>query len=114
MGLLGGDSDVPRSVLDSCRVRWGVVESVDGETAQVRSRPLTYECGALGLGSERAETARWSHGRHAFVDGPQPGDPVSLHWDWICDRLTDADVATLADRTERQLTSTNRWLARYR
>ncbi len=36
VGLLGSAGDVPRSVLDSCRVRWGTVVSVDGESAVVR------------------------------------------------------------------------------
>lgn len=111
VGLLGSDSDVPQSVLETCRVRWGVVHAVGSETAAVRSRPLTYADGLLALGDERVEAVRWSQGRYAFVDGLQAGDQVSLHWDWICDRLTDDDVAALADRTERQLASTNDWLA---
>ena len=32
--MLGGSSDVPRSVLDSCRIRWGTVVGVDGETGR--------------------------------------------------------------------------------
>jgi hypothetical protein len=112
VGLLGGGSDVPRSVLDSCRVRWGRVEALDGETAEVRSQPLTWDGTALGLGDERLETVRWSQGRHAFVPGLGRGDLVSMHWDWVCDRLDDGQLATLADRTQRQLTSTNVWLAR--
>ena len=110
VGLLGSGSDVPRSVLDSCRVRWGSVEAVDGETAVVRSRPLTWDGTTLGLGPDRAQTVQWAQGRHAFVDGLRPGDQVSLHWDWVCDRLSDDERAALADRTARQLASTNAWL----
>ncbi|MBA2508439.1 MAG: hypothetical protein H0V32_07030 [Nocardioidaceae bacterium] len=111
VGLLGPGSDVPRSVLDSCRVRWGTVESVGDEKARVVSRPLTWDGTSLGLGAERAETCRWTRGRHAFVRELKPGHQVALHWDWICDRLDDPSVAELTDRTQRQLTSTNAWLA---
>lgn len=111
VGLLGSDSDVPRSVLESCRVRWGTVESVDGESAGVRSRPLTWDGTKLGLGAERVETCRWTQGQHAFVRELRPGDQVSLHWDWVCDRLDDYQMAELSDRTQRQLDSTNTWLA---
>ena len=111
VGLLGGRSDVPRAVLDSCRIRWGTVETLDGERADVRSRPLTWDGSVLGLGNERVETVRWSQDRHAFVRGLRVGEQVSLHWDWVCDRLDDGQVATLADRTKRQLTTTNTWLA---
>ncbi|MBA2738294.1 MAG: hypothetical protein H0U47_01360 [Nocardioidaceae bacterium] len=112
VGLLGSGSDVPRAVLDSCRVRWGTVKSVDGETARVRSRQLEWDGLSLRIGAERIETCRWTRGRHAFVSELRPGDQVSLHWDWICDRLADAAVDELADRTRRQLAATNTWLAR--
>jgi hypothetical protein len=36
---------------------------------------------------------------------------VSLHWHWVCERLDDEQVGTLAERTERQLRLTNEWLA---
>lgn len=111
VGLLGSPSDVPRSVLDSCRVRWGTVETVDGETAGVRSRPLSWDGTSLGLGDEQIETCRWTRGAHAFVRELRPGDQVSLHWDWVCDRLSEEQVAELADRTQRQLSSTNTWLS---
>lgn len=111
VGLLGSPSDVPRSVLDSCRVRWGTVESVGGETAGVRSAPLTWDGTALGLGAERVETCAWTRGRHAFVRELRPGDQVSLHWDWVCDRLSEEQGAELAHRTQRQLNSTNTWLS---
>ncbi|CAN5749926.1 DUF6390 family protein [soil metagenome] len=111
VGLLGSGSDVPRSVLDRCRVRWGTVESVGDETAEVRSRPLTWDGSTLGLGPERAETCRWSRGRHAFVRELRPGEQVAMHWDWICDRLDDGGHAELADRTQRQLATANAWLA---
>ncbi len=110
VGMLGSASDVPRSVLDSCRVRWGTVKAVHDETATVGCRPLTWDGRALGLGPERVETFRWSRDRHAFVRQLQPGDHVSLHWDWVCDRLDDDDVTELTDRTLRQLSATNRWL----
>ena len=92
-------------------MRWGTVESVDGETLAVRSRPLTWDGAALSLGEEQLQTARWSRDEHAFVTGPRPGDQVSLHWDWVCDRLDDAQVAAVATTTERQLWRVNRWLA---
>ena len=111
VGLLGSSSDVPRSVLDSCRVRWGTVDSVDGETAMVRSRPLRWDGSALGLGPEQQESCTWVRDEHAFVRELRAGDQVALHWSWVCERLSDEQVVDLADRTQRQLDSTNAWLA---
>jgi len=112
VGLLGSASDVPRAVLDSCRVRWGTVVSVDGEVAEVLCRPLTWDGEALGLGPERPEGHRWTRDRRSFVPRLRVGDQVSLHWNWVCDLLDDDRVRGLADLTRRQLTTTNRWLAR--
>jgi hypothetical protein len=112
VGLLGAAGDVPRSVLDSCRVRWGTVVRVEGESAGVWSRSLTWDGGALGLDAGQVEDCRWSRGRHAFVRELRPGDQVSLHWNWVCDRLDDDRVAELSARTHAQLTTTNAWLAR--
>lgn len=114
VGLLGSASDVPRSVLDSCRVRWGTVVAVDGESAGVRSRPLTWDGVALGLGPERLEMCRWTREQQSFVPDLRPGDQVSLHWNWVCARLDDDQFGELAERTRRQLTLTNEWLTRRR
>jgi hypothetical protein len=111
VGLLGSSSDVPRSVLDSCRVRWGTVESVDGESAEVRSRRLSWDGSALGLAPEQLESCTWIRDQHAFVRDLRTGDQVALHWSWVCERLSDEQVADLAGRTQRQLDSTNSWLA---
>ena len=112
VALLGSAGDVARSVLDSCRVRWGTVESVEGDLAGVRSRPLTWDGAALGLGAERVEVCRWARGPHSFVRGLKVGDEVSLHWNWVCDRLKADQTVELAERTQRQLALTNEWLAR--
>lgn len=112
IGLLGKDSDVPRSVLDSCRVRWGRVVSVDDGEAQVAVRAMRQDHGRLRLDGEETVAARWASGVHAFVTGLQPGDQVAVHWDWICDRLDDAEAEQLHARTTAQLDAANRWLAR--
>jgi hypothetical protein len=36
-----------------------------------------------------------------------PGDWVSLHWEWICDRLTGQQVRYLRDFTLRHLKIVN-------
>ncbi len=105
--MLGGSSDVPRSVLDSCRIRWGTVVGVDGERAEVESRPLTWDGSRLGLGDPRAECVRWSSDGMSLVPTPTPGEMVSMHWDWVCERLTQDHVDALADSTSHALDMAN-------
>ena len=76
-------------------IRWGTVTGVDGEPATVVSEPLTVVGGALRLGAPREESVRWSAGGTSLVRNLTDGDLVSLHWDWVCDRLDAERVAAL-------------------
>lgn len=112
IGLLDRDPGVALSVLDSCRVRWGRVDSVDGDRALVRTAALRLDDGELVLGKEEhTVTACWAEAGHAFVSGLAPGEQVALHWDWVCDRLSDDEVTELEVRTAAQLATANDWLA---
>ena len=42
-----------------------------------------------------------------MVDALQPGDWVSLHWEWVCDRLTEEQVRRLRTFTLRHLRIVN-------
>lgn len=109
VGLLSEDriADKALEVLDRCRIRWGKVHSVTGEQVLVRSRPLTWDGRQLRLGEPRTETARVSIDGSGFVDELAPGDWVSLHWDWVCDRLGPRQLADLCRYSIRQLQITN-------
>ncbi len=97
LGLLrAGRVDEPLRVLDQCRVRWGQVQEVRGDLAVVRSRPLTWDAGALGYGPPRLETVTLARAGVGFVGGLCPGEWVSLHWDWVCDRLDGPQRQALA------------------
>ena len=107
VGLLGRGGDTARSVLDSCRIRWGTVLAVTGEEASVLVRPLEWDGRALGLGSPRPGSFRLAREALGFVQDLSPGETVTLHWDWICDRLEPGGAAELEDRTLRQLAAAN-------
>jgi len=104
VGLLhGGMGDEPLHVLDRCRIRWGHVEEVDGDTAVVSSRSLTWDGRRLELGPVAAEVARLRRDGHGLARSVHPGDWVSLHWDWVCDRLEPAELAHLQRSTATEL-----------
>jgi hypothetical protein len=109
VGLLSEDRIAGKAleVLDRCRVRWGKVDLVTGDQVLVRSRPLTWDGRTLGLGEPVVETARRSINGSGFVDELAPGDWVSLHWDWVCDRLSPQQLTNLRHYSLRQLEITN-------
>lgn len=109
VGMLGDGrkSDTALTVLDRCRIRWGQVDSVDGDTVLVRSQPLTWDGRTLALGEPVTETATLSVGGDGFLTELAVGDWVSLHWDWVCDRLDARQLANLRRYSRRQLEITN-------
>lgn len=112
VGLLQeSDRGEPLEILDRCRIRWGKVISTHGETAVVESQPLLWESRRLTLGAPRPETVILSQGGLGYREPLTPGDWVSLHWDWICDRLSNRQLRHLKRLSSRQLEVTNRRLA---
>ena len=97
LGLLRAGLEGPAlEVLDRCRIRWGTVVADLGDLLVVRSRPLEFIGSALVLGDERLEEVRRPLEGVGSVDGLAPGDVVSLHWDWVCDRLSPVALGWLA------------------
>jgi len=90
------------SVLDRCRIRTGKVLFVRGETAAVTSRPLVWDGATLSQGPEREEEVAWSAGGRSLLEGLSPGDRVALHWDWVCDVITEEQASRIESLEERQ------------
>lgn len=109
VGLLRGEQvDDLMRVVDSCRIRWGRVLSVDDGWLVVAAPALELVDGKLAIGAAREEKVeRWVDGI-GFVDDVAPGEVVSVHWGWACDRLTPRQLANLVRWTQHQLEIANR------
>lgn len=95
-------------ILQSCRIRWGSVTSVDDEHAVIESAPLLFDGERLYLGAVRPETVRWCRDGTSLAPRPVPGRTVSAHWDWVCGDLDDAECDALAGATSATLDLVNR------
>ena len=109
VGLLRtGELDRVLDVMDSCRIRWGRVLERDGDWLVVSVVPLALVGGRLALGDARPERVRaWWDGA-SFLDAAAPGDTISIHWDWACERLDAAHLARLIAYTRHELAIANR------
>jgi len=108
LGLLRAGMDgPPLEVLDRCRIRWGCIQAITGDLVTVRSRPLCFDGSHLVLGGEQTECVRRSVDGTAVTTDLRPGDVVSLHWDWVCDRLSPVALKWLRYCTRRNLAAVN-------
>jgi hypothetical protein len=105
--LSSGDPGPALHVLDSCRIRWARVTSVEGDHATVRGRHLDWNSRALQLGEEIEESVGLTADGRAFVTDPSPGDWLAVHWDLACERLTVDQLWQLRRWTDWQLAATN-------
>ena len=109
VGLLGDDrrAEQALTVLDRCRIRWGRVVSAQGDQVVVESRALTWDGRRLALGEPAQETVVRSVDGTGMVDDLSPGDWVSLHWEWVCDRVSEFQLRALRHYTARHLAVVN-------
>ncbi|OBG22896.1 hypothetical protein A5765_19230 [Mycolicibacterium celeriflavum] len=105
--FLRRDAPTALRVMQDCRIRWGTVESVDGEHAVLSSRPLRLDDGKLTLGPPETERVRWRKGDLSLAPAPTPGTSVSAHWDWICGTLGETECDSLAAATQSTLDVVN-------
>jgi hypothetical protein len=113
VGLLGDDRRYEQAlmVLDRCRVRWGRVREVRPDQLTVESQPLHFEHGRLFLGPPRLETVERTLNGVGLVPEFHVGDWVSMHWEWVCDRLSARQLAALVHYTALHLDVVNTRLA---
>jgi hypothetical protein len=105
--LRTGEIDRVVETMDSCRIRWGRILERDGDSLVVSAVPLELRAGTLALGAPRIERVRgWIDGR-SFVEDAGPGDVISMHWDWACERLDEPRLDALRRSTIAELAVAN-------
>ncbi len=107
VGLLrSGSVEQAMTVLDNCRIRWGEVVGKIEDRLLVESQPLVWDGQALGLGAARVEHVR------ASIDTAESvsvGDDIAMHWDYVCQRVSSAQLASLQIMQATHLALVNRY-----
>jgi Family of unknown function (DUF6390) len=109
VGLLRRDRiDDVLATIDGCRIRWGRVVAVEGDSLIVAVVPVRHTAGRLKLVAPELERVQaWRDGA-GFVADVQPGDVISVHWSWACDRLDTRRLSNLIGWTQHHLEVANR------
>lgn len=96
--------------LDRCRISWGTVHRVEGDALVIRYRPLAFDGAKLALGEETERAVRHRVNGRGYLTELQPGDLVSVHWDWACDVITPAQARRLERQTRHHIALANQTL----
>jgi hypothetical protein len=103
--LLAAGRAEPLHILESCRIAWARVIAISDSTVTVEGPRLTIRRGHLALGPAQRRQVGYLLDGKPFGAVPRMGETVAVHWDFVCDRLTESDVAHLARSLQRQLRS---------
>lgn len=94
VGLLqSGAVNQALDVLDRCRIRWGHVVGRSNGTLLVESQPLGWDGNHLHLGFAHIESVQPPI--DSEVTPIEEGDLVAMHWNYICQRLSDNEYLHL-------------------
>jgi hypothetical protein len=91
------------STMDNCRISWGkITVKTDEKTYLVKTRPLIYINDLLSLGKPVTKSIK------SVKQIYQVGDQVTVHWDYICDKVTDTKIRNLEFYTQAAIDFANR------
>lgn len=108
LGLLReGKAGAPLDVMDRCRIRWGGIVDTAGDQAIVLTRPLQWDGSKLSLGAPRTETLTIGARGYSLAKDLAVGDWVSIHWHWVCERLSRSQLRALQHYTQHTLKLVN-------
>jgi hypothetical protein len=102
--------------MDSCRISAGEILQKDqfsktnfqkNAKLQVKTDRLVYRDGKLGLERKVIKEVSWRLGDKSFVKSLQPGDWVTIHWGWVCEKVTRRQVKNLEKYTKWHLKLAN-------
>jgi hypothetical protein len=93
--------------MDACRVSWGRVVMVEGAEVVVQRPPLVLSGGKLALGAAVPVRVLRSIDGRGYLDDFRQGEAVSIHWNWVCDRLAPQALRELVRVTRRAIAHTN-------
>lgn len=91
------------ATIDSCRISWGSVRSVEAGELVVSRSPIVMREGKLLLGKPQIERVTRLIQGDGFVTDAKVGDTISIHWGWACEVLSDPQRQALERYTIHHL-----------
>jgi hypothetical protein len=98
---------VALETMDSCRISWGKVTSVEGAELVVERPRLIFGQRKLALSPPESKRVLRQIDGQGFAEAAAPGDFVSIHWNWACEVLPPSALQRLRAATRKYLALAN-------
>ncbi|MDP2932756.1 MAG: DUF6390 family protein [bacterium] len=93
--------------MDSCRIAWGKVATVDGPNITVETEPLVIQNGKLVLGKPIQKKLLRRLESQTDIEDLRPGNLITIHWDVPCEVVAPAEIAQLKKYTLQSIAFAN-------
>jgi len=93
--------------MDECRISWGEILEANGPFLRVKTEPLIFENGQLGLGAPMERKIIRKLDSPSEIDNLKSGDTVSIHWGVPCEALTRQETLNLRKYTLKSIAVAN-------
>lgn len=93
------------NVIDNCRIGFGKIRSQNKKTKTwfVEMQPMKIVTGILTLGKPEIREVRDDYKGKIIIKDVRLNQWVSIHWGFICDKLSEKQVKNLAYYTQRAI-----------
>jgi hypothetical protein len=95
------------STMNSCRISWGEIKSKEKSKLKVKTQELVYEEGKLKLVPKKIREVSWRIGDKELIKDIKKGDLITIHWGWVCEKVSKFQVRNLEKYTEYHLSLAN-------
>jgi len=94
--------------MDQCRIGWGRVLLVKSNKVKVLTHLLEIKNNKIRLGKTIEKEYIWQFGDKGFIKNIKKDDWVSLHWDFVCDKLSQIQLQNLKYYTQLSINLANK------
>ncbi|MEM3684211.1 MAG: DUF6390 family protein [Conexivisphaerales archaeon] len=97
--------------MDNCRVSWGEVKEIRRKELVVLRRPLVKDERGISLAKPVITRVRYDGSIDSFTR-LKTGEKVSIHWNFACQRLTEAQARNIEAYTVYDLDKVNKMMTK--
>ncbi|MCX6739724.1 MAG: DUF6390 family protein [Candidatus Parcubacteria bacterium] len=94
--------------IDECRISWGIVKKINSSKIVVDFQPLEFLNDQLVFGKNIDREVMTQFNDQGFVKDLKIGDIVTIHWGWVCEKISEQQLKNLQKYTVLSLNIFNK------